>query len=267
MNDKVPTSVWYTPSRFRCLAPTFWLVFALIWPSGSTLAADLALRVVNKSESPGKAAGSLELTYTLVNTSSKVITAWAFGCMTATQDGKSTVGFGSSDAYSQLANLDSSSGESASGESALTDGLIRPGQQVEEKVEISLDSLDGPYAAVTCGPLMVIFDDVTYEGDSKLLSSHFKTRAEDARDNYRAYIRLREELAAGWPVEEATARVVAAQKRGIDDPEGLNVPISEMTSYQGDAEALLQSLWTRYQQAYQHLPKSWQENVAKELNP
>jgi len=243
--------------------PLFGLILAvaLSSPCTATAAQRLSLQVESKTIAPSiTEPGVVDATFTLVNGSQKTITAWTFGCVVISQLGRSTVTAASTDSYqsrsvSALLDMPPAQG----------DAFIPPGARVLVKAAMDPRELDGPFAAKSCGPVVVIFEDATFEGDSATASRHFEARAEHAVDAWRAYGLFGEALAAGTPVAEALELVRQSQPEGI----GFSAVRADYElAREGntiDAPSLLRRLNAYHLAALEHLPSDWKDRVEKEM--
>ncbi len=215
-------------------------------------------RIESQVESPGPGPGQLAVTYTLINTSSKRITAWDFGCIDVLQDGSDGGRTRTSvDAYRILEK--ENEGREMSEEAR--ESLIEPDQRVERKITFDLAEPAGPYAAKSCGPLLAIFEDATYEGAPDLAEEHFTRRAQEAIVAKRHFRELERLIGEGKPLADALD-ILAAQPSG-KDLDGMRQAIHR--GYPVTAAMVLEELDGDYRWAVHHLPPTWKARVAKEL--
>jgi hypothetical protein len=222
-----------------------------------------SLRVEKKTQVSSPAArGAVEVTYTLLNTSTKTITSWDFTCVTVNHAGLSATTSIAQDGYrshalSQL--LGSAPPESG--------GIIRPGERIVQTATLLPGELDGPLAAKSCAPVLVIFDDATFEGDSTLANERFDARAAEAIAALKAVKELTNALQSGKAPVAAMDRAIETREDGA--ARDLLIAVRDFVQ---DGAAigttdLLKTLEARYLAAFAHLPEQWRARVEKEMEP
>lgn len=241
-------------SRTACLMA---LTLAMISPA-SAEEKERAFRVESQLETPGTRPGSLEVTYTLVNTSPKRITAWDFGCLDILHDGTDGgLTMTSVDAYRVLEMKNEGREVSMEGR----DGIVEPNQRVERKVTFDPADQAGPYAAKSCGPIVAIFEDATFEGAQHLADAHFARRAQEAIEAKRNVRDLEKLIERGKPL--AAALDFLAVRPAGKNLDGMRQAIHR--GYPATAKMVFEELDGDYRWAVRHLPPYWQARVAKEL--
>ena len=242
------------------------LVLALTLAAGAG-AGQLSLRVegITRESSAALRSGQVTVTYQLVNRSEKTITAWYFGCISVSQLGQSSLTYNAADAYYGLGSKEPGAGSN----------LLTPGATIAKKVVFQLDQDDGPYAARSCAPTLVVFEDGTYEGDSQLATAVFTARAADALEVWRAHAELSAAVKNGSPLLAAVASLAAAQALAPPVPGSTGLVLARLRTFEdlvsqgvraADSNELLAELQGLYENAMKNLPKDWQVQVAKELN-
>lgn len=239
---------------------------ALVFILASALAAWPALaaekersfRIESKNEKSGPRPGTLEVTYTLVNSSSKRITAWDFGCADILHDGTDGgLTRTSVDAYRTLEmRLEGRYEGPLSGE-----GIVEPNQRLEKVIVFDSAELSGPYAATTCGPIVAIFEDATFEGSPKLADAHFEHRAKEAVDARRVHLELEKRIREGKALAESIEALSAS-------PTGRSLSGFRQVLRRGDSlssELVFEQLGKDYAWAVRHLSADWRAWVEKEL--
>lgn len=218
-----------------------------------------SFRIEGQVEAPGPRPGLLEVTYILVNTSSKRITGWDFGCIDILQDGTDGgLTRTSVDAYRVLEMK--SEGREVS--STASDSIVEPGQRIERKIIFDSAEQMGPHAAKSCGPIVAIFEDASFEGAPDLAEEHFARRAQEAIEAKRNSRELEKLLSQGKPLAAALDSL-AAQPAG-KRLDGMRQAIRG--GYPATAAMVFEELDGDYRWAIHHLPPSWQTRVAKELH-
>ena len=239
-------------AALSCLAV---FVLAASWPALADEKEPL-FRIESKVEKPGSRKGTLEFTYSLVNTSSQRITAWDFGCIEMLQDG--TEGGLTRTAVDGYRSLEMR----FQGREGLPLGeeILEPNQRIEKTIVFDRDKQSGPYAAKSCGPLVAIFEDATFEGSKDLADSHFERRTQEAIQARRTYRDLEQRLEQGTPLAAAVESISAKPGRPLEGASQAihrGIPVTPAM--------IFDELENDYQWAFKHLPAQWREQVAKEL--
>lgn len=227
-----------------------------------------SLRIADRVKGPGGKPGSVVVTYHLVNDSKKTITAWDFTCVIASQSGEASYTGSGGDGYFALELLR----RDGPNESLLR-GLILPGGSLTREIEVYDGELDGPLAAKSCAPEMVVFDDATFEGRPELAEACFESRARDAISAYRTRIELEKELGRGSSLKNAMTAVALRRQRPLDSPEGSDLGARRLETFLSlgkargaeDLQQLLSDLDSYFRGAMAHLPRSWQSRVLTEV--
>lgn len=230
-----------------------------------------SLRIASKFESPGSRPGAYTVTYELVNDSEKIITAWDFGCVIATQAGYPVLTRIGNDAYRtfELHRLGRDQG------APWPDRLILPGGKVRQEVPFEPAELDGPLAGKTCGPVLAIFEDTTFEGKEALADSWFESRAHQATAALETRHLLEAELAKGKDARQAVATALRLRLGRSSRPEVVDPGADRLLRWQSqitqarpqDVEELVGDLELDFQAAMAHLPARWQQEVLAEVKP
>jgi hypothetical protein len=247
-------------------------ILAASWARGETelLAQEVSLKTESKVQAPGKKPGFLEVTYTLVNTSTKPIVGWNFGCAGAAQNGQGTFSFVGYDDYLGFEEFEESGQRR---DAAALGSFLLPGERTTQVVPVDTSSFDGPFAGMTCGVAFVIFGDLSIEGAPNMAETFFRSRAGKATDSYRAYKALSAELERGNPVLESLEKVTRAQHRSLAHEEGVNLAVgviedlaqnTQRNDAKPAADWLLNWLRVDYERGLRHLPADWQARVMKE---
>ncbi|HEV7765433.1 MAG TPA: hypothetical protein VGQ76_10560 [Thermoanaerobaculia bacterium] len=240
-----------------------WLTAALFILCLASAVQGQGLRVVSTTLGPDPN----EVTYVLENTSGKIVTAWEFACMSATHAGKSArMSVNSHDAYFEMVTPRSGSGVDPNSR------LIWPGERTSRVVPIDPAS-DGPYAARTCGPLAVIFEDGTFEGPAARAEAMFADRAKTAIESYQALSLFEAERSRGANVEDALRTIIASEARTASDPRGVHFGAERLRTFLDQpradspvtAEEVVANLRRHYEGAVRHLSESWRLQVAQEV--
>lgn len=226
----------------------------------------VSLRIVSRSQVPGESPGGVDMVYRLVNDSAKTIVAWEFACVTAKQDGNSVQGAIGYDGYVPFER-------SRTEDEPPFPEVIAPGMAYEQRIQVSPAELDGPMAGKTCGPVLVIFDDTTYEGTAAKAGSWFRSRARTAVDAWAGREALARELGSSRTLAETLETLNAKLSRPATDPKGTSVAGRLFSAHlnrlrqglQTSAAEVLTELDFHYSAAMNHLPPSWRANVLEEV--
>ena len=151
------------------------VVLALLAGVGSQPAASTeptALKIVNKSFD----AESGKITFDLLNTSEKIITAWRLSEVFSADGRLGPEVLTATDAYSCLHHPITHPGPPRDREELERCGLIFPGQRVAtEKLVTPMPS--GGYPVVSLKVVGIVYEDVSYEGDPAVAAEFFAARA------------------------------------------------------------------------------------------
>lgn len=242
--------------------------FVLVLAAGSSAADEEQknlFRVVGKVEKPGPRPDTVEVTYTLANTSSKRITAWDFGCMEIFQDGTDGgLTTNAIDGY-RVAEMQAEGAvtESAITVNAITEskGVIEPSGRVVRSIVFDRSQLSGPYAARTCGPVVAIFEDTSFEGPAHFADGYFEHRAREAIEARTLSRKLEQQIRQGKAFSEAIESLSA-------QPGGRLLSGFRQVLRRGDSlspDVVFEQLDKDYSWSLRHLPRKWQVRVEKEL--
>ncbi len=108
----------------------------------------------------------------LRNESDKVITAWQFSCLSATNDGHHGTAGVVEDVFRAFERITE---ERPSG-----NGVLFPGAVIDLEIPGNRETLSGPYGAVACRVDAVIFADGSYAGEVTEVNRMFGKRRRDA---------------------------------------------------------------------------------------
>lgn len=236
------------------------LVAAVLALGGEAFADDVNAIKVERREAKS---GSNEVVFHLVNQSEKTITAWQFGCSTASPLGLGTFGGVRVDSYYFYAV--------PGGPSTDSSGLVRPGQKWTQAVQIPLGEYAEPMAFKACAPVLVVFEDTSYEGSLRISEIVFRQRAEDAKDFALTREELRAELSRGTRLLDAVAKLVSTRETSKSNINWGGSLLKEFaarssaTGTEGDAKEILGLLESYHQAAMRHLPATWQARVSRAL--
>lgn len=232
---------------------------------------EVSLKVESKVPTPGTQPGTIEVLYTLVNTSSKPITAYKFGCTDASQNGFGNFSYLGEDGYLPFERFQA--GQDV--QSSRSKGYLMPGDRVTQTMDFDLLDLDGPFSGATCGTLVVVFADTSIEGEPSLAETFFIQRANSATDAQNAYRSLVGHLGHGKPLNDAIGKIASEQGRSALHENGANGTVELMSQLRGTAEDdqeevatwLLAQLQADYESAMRHLPDEWKKAVLRRIEP
>ena len=231
---------------------------------------NISLEVESKIQSPGKQPGSIEVTYTLVNTSAKPITAYKFGCTHALQSSNGNFAYVGEDGYLPWERF-----QAGEVDETQRKGYILPRERISQTISLNLNERDGPFSGTTCEVVVVIYADTSVEGEASLAESFFQQRATTATDAKNAYRVLLEQLAHGKSLNDAIGKIASEQRRDALNENGANGAVDFISQLRetarGDQEHIanmaLAQLRSDYQRAMKHLPAEWERIVLKRTEP
>lgn len=240
------------------------LVAAVLALGGEVFAEDVRALKVERREA--KLLGE-EVVFHLVNQSEKTITAWYFGCLTVSPLGAGSLTAVAVETYYEYAIPGTAVADDSS-------GPIQPGQKRTQAVKVLQGEQADPLAAKTCAPILVVFEDTSFEGDADRAEAVFRQRAEDAKDVALAREELLAEVGNGTPLVEAVGKLVGARKNIAQDARQSTLAASQLERFAarasaagkgGDTAEILAELEAYYEAAMRHLPGEWQAVVNREL--
>lgn len=169
--------------------------------------------------------------YVYENVGDRVITAWEHRCIKATNDGR--VGWSSSSRDGFRAAILPRS------PSYRRSQLVYPGDTVRTEVGFADDD-DGPFAAVSCGMVLAIFEDGSYRGAPEIATPHFARRRAMTLDARRLVDELERIEASGEPSEPLQPERFGIYSERVHSilegaPDGRS-PLKEMKALRQQAE-------------------------------
>jgi hypothetical protein len=266
---------WRSLMKWIRLRKSVGLVLACLGISLATAAKaddEVSLKVESKVQMPGKQPGTIEVTYTLVNTSSKPITAYKFGCTVASQNGSGNFSYLGEDGYLSWERF--LAGEDVEFNSGPYKGYLLPGERVLQTMSFNLLDRDGPFAGTTCGVAVAVFADTSVEGEPFLAETFFMNRAAIAIDSSRVIRSLEEQLSQGAGLEAAISRIREQLSRSSIQEGGVNLAVELLIEFHeakrksGEAFAgseILDLLRKDQERAMRHLPSNWAASVMEKI--
>ena len=222
-----------------------------------------SLRVIGQKILVGEKPGQVMVQYEMVNESNKIITALDFDCVLVDRAGLASVNIAGNDYYYQL----------LPDARPVKPDLIEPGARVTKTVEMRQNEVE-PLGGKTCGPVLVIFDDATYEGPAERAETWFESRANDAISISWATKSLRSHLEKGGSLAAALSEILEAPSNSAETRQRV-VGKKQLEGYlkrissgdeKLDQQRVLNELSAKYENALRNLPETWRAKVKLEVS-